>query len=258
MKTKTLLILILILFSNIGFGQQELPDNYLPIKFTLNDNNKLIGVSEYLDGFTFSMDLKSVSLIEMPNKDKLFEMVIKNRIKGNLTYPNGKITEIEYEIVNHRGIEGIYMKTTLGYFMWEMLDIKRNDLFVAINWWYCPPATETDLDILNMTDSLLSNSSNWHQNDDRQCDNDIKSGSWSLFCALKYSSIIIAKEYNHHNTAIQTVRFIIDELQPKHGYEHTLMDFNNNSSTTHAEILKVIKEAKKRIEKELVHHVNKE
>ena len=59
------------------------------------------------------------------------------------------------------------------------------------------------------------------------------------------------KEYNHHNTAIQKVRFVIDDLIPNHGYEHTLMDFNNSPSTTHDDILKVIDKAKKRIEKEL-------
>jgi len=240
----------LILLSAFVYGQEELPDDYLPINFKIN-NNELIGKCEYLDGFTFSMKFNSDTLIMIPQREELYSIIEEQKIKGTLTYPNDKVTEIEYELVNHRGIVGIYMKTTLGYFMWEMLDIKNNEIFLAINWWYCPPATKTDLAILNMADSLLSNSSNWHQNDDRVCNNDIESDTWSLFCALKYSSIKEAKEYNHHNTAIQTVRFVIDDLQPDHGYDHTLMDFNNNPSTAHTDILEVIKEAKKRITVEL-------
>ena len=248
LKIKT--IIFLILLSCTVHGQEELPENYLPINFTLKDN-ELIGKSKYLEGFVFSMKLTSKTVTTIPKKEALFSIVKEYNIKGVLTYPNDKVTEIEYELVNHRGITGIYMKTTLGYFMWEMLDINNDEMFLALNWWYCPPATKTDLDILNMADSLLLNSRKWHQNDDRKCDSDVDSDSWSLFCALKFSSIEKAKEYNHHNTAIQTVRFVIDDLQPNHGYEHTLMDFNNNPSIIHADILKVIKEARNRITIEL-------
>jgi hypothetical protein len=58
-------------------------------------------------------------------------------------------------------------------------------------------------------------------------------------------------EYNHHNTAMQALRFAIDELVPEHGFEHTLMDYNNSPSTTHTDILKVIDTAKERIKEEL-------
>ena len=257
MNLKIKPVLFLILLSTLIYGQEDLPDNYLPINFTIK-NDELIGKSEYLEGFVFTMNLKPDSLTIIPNRDELFSIIKENEIKGTLTYPNEKITEIKYELVNHREVIGIYMKTTLGYFMWEMLEIETNKISLAINWWYCPPATEADLAILNMTDSLLSISNKWHQNDDRKCENDIESDTWSLFCALKYSSINNANEYNHHNTAIQTVRFVIDDLYPNHGYEHTLMDFNNNPNTTHAEILKVIKEAKKRILNELVDNKNKD
>jgi hypothetical protein len=91
----------------------------------------------------------------------------------------------------------------------------------------------------------------WHQTDDRKCEDDEVNNSWSLFCALKFASLEKAKEYNHHNTAIQTVRFVIDDLHPNHGYKHTLMDYNNNPKTTHSEILEVVREAKKKIEIEL-------
>ena len=53
------------------------------------------------------------------------------------------------------------------------------------------------------------------------------------------------------NTAIQTVRFVIDDLYPDQGFAHTLKDFNNSSNTTHDDILKVINSAKKRIIKEI-------
>ncbi len=233
-----------------GYGQDELPDNYLPFSFKVQDE-KLEGKCEYLEGFIFSMDLPAVLLKKAFDKEELFTTVRNQKITGTLTLPNNKTTEIQYDVVNHRGVDEIYMKTTLGYFLWEMLDVQDNELSFAINWWYCPPARKVDLEALEMTEQLLADSTNWHKQDDRKCEDDIEKNRWSLFCAIKYASIQKMGEYNHHNTAMQALRFAIDELIPDHGFEHTLMDFNNLPSTTHRDILLVIDMAKKRIEKEL-------
>ena len=53
--------------------------------------------------------------------------------------------------------------------------------------------------------------------------------------------------YNHRNTAIQTARFVIDELHPNHEFDHTLMDFNNAPTTSYGDIIQVLKEVRKRI-----------
>ncbi|MFC1502688.1 hypothetical protein ACFL6A_04690 [bacterium] len=139
------------------------------------------------------------------------------------------------------------MKTTLGYFLWESATIRNNKLIFVINWWYCPPARKVDLETLEMTEQLLADSTNWHKNDDRKCGNDIENNQWSLFCALKYASTVKMGEYNHHNTTMQTVRFVIDDIIPNHGFEHTLMDYNNSPSTKHEDILRILEIAKKRI-----------
>ncbi|KPK24694.1 MAG: hypothetical protein AMJ70_01155 [Dehalococcoidia bacterium SG8_51_3] len=243
-------LLILCIGVVVAYGQEELPDNYLPISLEIQDT-RLEGGCGYLEGFTFSMDLPPGFLKKTFDKEKLFEIVRSEKITGTLTYPNNKTAEIEYEVVNHRGVEDIYMKTTLGYFLWEMLDITDGGLFFAINWWYCPPAREIDLEALKMAEQLLADSSNWHKMDDRKCEDDIANNKWSLFCAIKYASIEKMGEYNHHNTAMQALRFTIDELVPNHGFEHTLMDYNNSPSTTHKDIVAVINKAKKKITDEL-------
>jgi len=223
---------------------------YRMIIFHVADG-KLAGESEYLEGFTFSMDLPEAFLEKPFDEEALFAVIRDRKATGTLTYPNGRTTKIEYEIVNHRGFEDIYMKTTLGYFLWEMLEIGDNELSFAIYWWYCPPARKVDLEALEMAEQLMADSSNWHKQDDRRCEGDIANNRWSLYCAIKYASIQKMGEYNHHNTAMQALRFTIDELIPGHGFEHTLMDYNNSPSTTHADILTVINKAKKRIEEEL-------
>ncbi len=243
-------LLVCCIGASLVYGQEELPDDYLPITFEIQ-NDRLEGGSEHLEGFVFSMELPQGFLDKSFDEEELFGIVRDQEIEGTLIYPNGKTTEIEYELVNHRGVEGIYMKTTLGYFLWEMVEIADNNVSFAIYWWYCPPARKVDLEALEMAEQLLADSSNWHKMDDRKCQDDIASNKWSLFCAIKYASIQKMGEYNHHNTAMQALRFAIDELMPDHGFAHTLMDYNNAPSTTHQDILMVIEKAKKRIEEEL-------
>lgn len=243
-------ILILCIGVVKGYGKEELPDDYLP--FTLHvAEGKLVGESDYLEGFTFSMELPEDFLAKPFDKDALFDIIKDQEVAGTLTYPSSRTTKIEYEIVNHRGFEDIYMKTTLGYFLWEMLEIGDNELSFVIYWWYCPPARKIDLETLEMAEQLLADSSNWHKHDDRRCEDDIASNRWSLYCAMKYASIQMMGEYNHHNTAMQALRFTIDELIPDHGFEHTLLDYNNSLSTKHVDILAVINKAKEKIKEEL-------
>ena len=243
-------ILIVVVLSIQSCKQIKLPDNYLSITFKLTDH-QLIGKSRHLKKFLFSIESDSGPLESIPQKEQLFQMVRDQDLKGTLTYPNKIETDVQFEIVNHRGHPDIYMKTMLGYFLWEMLEIEENKLTFAIYWWYHPPATQIDVEILNMAHELLSDPEHWHQNDDRRCEDDGEKNMWSLFCALKFASVELTKEYNHHNTAIQTVRFVIDDWKPDHEYPHTLMDFNNDESTRHDDILEVIEEAKRRIEVEL-------
>jgi len=226
--------------------QDTLPDNYL--LFTLHWlNDRLEGANEYLKEFKISMDLPHQFLQQKLDINRLISLVRDQEITGTLTYPNGKTTPIKYEVVHHRESEEIYMKTTLGYFLWESVTIRDDKLMFVIYWWYCPPARKVDIETLEMTQQLLADSINWHKNDDRKCEDDIESNKWSLFCALKYASIEKMGEYNHHNTAMQTVRFVIDDLIPDHGFEHTLMNYNNLPSTKHKDILRVLEISKKRI-----------
>jgi len=249
MKNVIYFFILLINFQQL-LSQTNLPDNYLPFSLKILDN-QLEGGCEFLQGFRFTLDFPNKFSKDSLNMTFLMTTIKNHNIFGTLTYPNGKTTQIRYEIVNHTNREDIYMKTTLGYFLWEMVQIKDQNIYFAIYWWYCPPARQVDIETLELTEQLLADSINWHKNDDRKCEDDIKDNKWSLFCALKYASIEKMGEYNHHNTAMQTVRFVIDDLIPNHGFEHTLMDYNNALSTTHQDILKVLRIAKQRIKKEL-------
>jgi hypothetical protein len=231
-------------------AQDELPDDYIPFTLSLSDS-ALVGSSEELVGFTITMGVARERFPRGLDLEVLHSAIRDGQITGTLTYPDSHTTAIAYEMVRHRGPEEIYMKSTLGYFLWERVSVTDDTLHMAIYWWYCPPATPADTSALEMAARLLADPDDWRGEDDRDCADDSVSGRWSLFCALKHASLETMGEYNHHNRAMQTVRFVIAELVPNHGFAHTLMDYNNATTTKHADILRVLELARERVRADL-------
>jgi hypothetical protein len=58
--------------------------------------------------------------------------------------------------------------------------------------------------------------------------------------------------FKHRGAAMQEARFVIDEIAPKaKNYEHRLKDYNNDATTTFADIQKVFGLLEERIAKRL-------
>jgi hypothetical protein len=250
MKRFVLIIIYsLFLFCYISLGQDQICETC--VEYTLEiQGNKLKGSSIQFAGYDVSMLLPFDFFTQKLSIENLITVIENQDIRGEFIFPNGKITKIKYSIIPHGNSKTIFMKTSNGWYPWEKMRIENNKLIFSYNYWYCPPATKMDLDIINLTLKYLENPKNWHQGDDRECDDDKANKQRSLFCALKIASIEIMKEYNHRNKAIQTIRFVIDDLYPDHGFDHTLKEFNNAASTSHADILNVINLAKKRMSEE--------
>lgn len=241
---------ILILISTVSFGQDTLCENC--VEYTLEINgNKLQGSSLQFPGYDVSMILGSNFPNDSLSINNLFNTIKNHDIRGEFIFPDGKTTEIKYSLIPYQDTTAVFMKTSNGWYPWEKLKIENNTLIFSYNYWYCPPAKTTDLEILDLCFDYLNNSTRWNQNDDRKCDADKSDNLWSLFCVIKIASIEKYGEYNHRGTVMQTTRIVIDDLYPNHGYAHTLMDFNNDSSTKFKDIIKVLSIVKARIEIEL-------
>lgn len=250
---KLLLIIIgqLIILSHVTFAQNEICETCVQYTLELTDN-KLQGSSLQFAGYDVSMNLPPEFSEDSLSIDNLFTIIRKHDISGDFIFPNGRTTEIKYSLTPYNDTVTVFMKTSNGWYPWDKLRIENNKLIFSYDYWYCPSATKTDIGILDLCFKYLNDSSKWHQNDDRDCDDDRLDNIWSLFCAIRIASIEKVGAYNHRGKVIQTTRFVIDELYPAHGYAHTLMDFNNDSSTTFEDIIKVLAIVNDRIEKELL------
>jgi|GEM_PF-2309163 len=104
---------------------------------------------------------------------------------------------------------------------------------------------QADLDIVDTALSLFADEASWDREDDRQCDNN--GDTLSLFCALAKASVQTIGEYQHRRTALQEVRFAVEEASAGKDYAHRMMDFNNDPATSFADARGVLLTARERI-----------
>lgn len=102
-----------------------------------------------------------------------------------------------------------------------------------------------DLQILDGALGILSSERVWDRADDRVCHPE--DTTFSLFCALQRASINALGAYEHRRAALQEVRFAVEEASVGRQYEHRLRDYNNDPTTTLADVRRVIEVARERV-----------
>lgn len=102
-----------------------------------------------------------------------------------------------------------------------------------------PPATKADLEIVKHARKILDSESKWNRADNRICPEQAK--TVSLYCALERATIEVSGKAEHRGAALQAARFVIDEIAADRKYEHRLMNYNNDPTTTFADIQEVLR-----------------
>lgn len=102
-----------------------------------------------------------------------------------------------------------------------------------------PPITPADLQIVQRARKLLDSPAKWNRADNRKCPAGAK--TFSLYCALETATIESGRKFEHRGAALQEMRFVIDEITAERDYDHRLMDYNNDPTTTFADIQEVFR-----------------
>jgi len=101
-----------------------------------------------------------------------------------------------------------------------------------------PPITQADLKIVQRARALLASPSKWNRADNRKCPDGAK--TLSLYCALETATTEVGRTFEHRGAALQEVRFVIGEIAADRNYDHRLMDYNNDPTTSFADIQDVL------------------
>ncbi len=112
-----------------------------------------------------------------------------------------------------------------------------------------PPVTKADLRIVQRAREILNSPAKWNRADTRKCPPGAK--VFSLYCALEEATNEVSGNFAHRGASMQEARFAIEEVAPNRNYEHRLMGYNNDPTTTFEDIQKVLRVLEQRIEKRL-------
>ncbi len=102
-----------------------------------------------------------------------------------------------------------------------------------------PPVTKADLQTVKRAREILDSPSKWNRGDNRECPPEAK--TFSLYCALQRATVEVSGKAEHRGAALQEARFVIDEIAADRNYEHRLMNYNNDPTTTFADIQEVLR-----------------
>jgi hypothetical protein len=113
-----------------------------------------------------------------------------------------------------------------------------------------PPVTAADVKIVQRAREILSAPAKWNRADTRKCPADAT--TFSLYCALEKATLETVGDFKHRGAAMQETRFAIKEAAPNGSkYRHLLMDYNNDPTTTLADIQKMLQLTEDRITQRL-------
>ena len=112
-----------------------------------------------------------------------------------------------------------------------------------------PVPTPDDLRIVQRARLILSSEAVWNRADTRECPPDLK--TFSLYCALEKATLEVTGSFEHRGIVMEAARAAIDEITHKKDYDHRLMGYNNDPTTTFADIQRVFRLTEDRVGQKL-------
>jgi hypothetical protein len=160
---------------------------------------------------------------------------------GDMTdegYPNAPI---ELEAYMSAGV----LRTIYGWFYATNIRTSAQRLTFDVDTTREVPPNDLDREIVRRAAAMLSSASVWNRKDNRQCA--AGATSWSIYCAMEAATAEVTGGSDHRRPAMEVVREIVDDRTAGRPYHHRLMDYNNDPTTTLADVQSLFREALERM-----------
>ena len=153
-------------------------------------------------------------------------------------------TSDDVEIEIYAGGTGI-IRTYNGWFPVTAYTARGSALHFQMDTLHEVPPGPLDREILERAAAILSSDSVWNRADNRECP--ASATTWSIYCAVERAEVDVTGGFHHRRPAGELVREIVDERAKGRSYHHRMMDYNNDPTTTLADVRSVFAEAVARI-----------
>jgi hypothetical protein len=160
------------------------------------------------------------------------------------TSQDGRGRAFPIELETYADRSGV-LRTEYGWFPVSDYDANATALRFQVDTAHEVAPNALDRRIIDRADALLSSNAVWNRSDNRRC----RTGAtaWSIYCAMERAETEVTGGFHHRRPAIELVREIVDERTAARGYHHRLMEYNNDPSTTLADVRSLFAEARGRI-----------
>ena len=157
---------------------------------------------------------------------------------GNMTDSGSSPYAVEIEL--YSGGSGV-IRTEFGWYAISGFELAPPTLRFQIDTSREIPLNDLDRQIIQRAASILSSVSAWHRADNRRCP--ATATTWSIYCAMQRATIEVTGAFHHRRPALETVRQIVEARTAGRNYNHRLMDYNNDPSTTLEDVQSLFREA---------------
>ena len=122
-----------------------------------------------------------------------------------------------------------------------------------------PSIAQVDLLIAHRAIEILNSPAKWNRSDTRVCrikqckrGCPTKAKAFSLYCAIEKAPDELAGNFEHRGAVMQEARFVVDEVATNRSdFQHRLQGYNNDPTTTFADIQRLRQLVESRIRKQL-------
>ena len=118
--------------------------------------------------------------------------------------------------------------------------------------WNLAQPGKDDLLIVDQAKEILSTPAKWNRVDTDAHECTPTTATFTLYCALETATTKISGSFKHRDTAMQDARFLIEsDFEKGKHYQHRLLDYNNDPTTSFADIQKLFDLLKIRIQQQI-------
>jgi hypothetical protein len=164
----------------------------------------------------------------------------------NLILDSGRATYDGVISANSRVIEGTWNERNLPP---RPLTFTRTEKQTS---WNLIQPDKDDLLIVHQAKEILNSPAKWNRVDTDAHECAPATATFTLYCAIETATTKVSGSFKHRDTAMQEARFLIEsDFEKGKHYQHRLLDYNNDPTTSFADIQKFFDLLKIRIERQI-------